>query len=109
MASDDPTAAATRARTDAPTRCLVVATSSDIVPSTRQARRRSSGRSARCVPAVCKSDARAGTRRAGGAPVEVVLRRVGRLLSLLAVAGSLPIRRALAIEGEPAPQDPWVP
>ena len=41
------------------------------------------------------------------APVEVVLRRVGRLLSLLAVAGSLPVRSALAIEGEPAPQDRW--
>jgi outer membrane protein len=39
--------------------------------------------------------------------VEVVLRRVGRLLSLLAVAGSLPVRSALAIEGELAPQDHW--
>jgi outer membrane protein len=39
--------------------------------------------------------------------VEVGLRRVGRLLSLLAVAGSLPVRSALPIEGEPAPQDRW--
>jgi len=39
--------------------------------------------------------------------VEVVLRRVGRLLSLLAVAGLLPVRSALAIEGGPAPPDRW--
>jgi outer membrane protein len=41
------------------------------------------------------------------AAVEVGLRRVGRLLSLLAVAGSLPVRGTLAIEGEPAPQERW--
>jgi hypothetical protein len=32
---------------------------------------------------------------------------VGRLLSLRAVAGLLPVRSALAIEGEPAPPDRW--
>ena len=35
------------------------------------------------------------------------MRRLGRLLSLLAVAGLLPVRSALALEGEPAPQDRW--
>jgi len=37
----------------------------------------------------------------------VFLRRVGRLLSLLAVAGSLPVRSAVAIAGEPTPPDRW--
>jgi outer membrane protein len=35
------------------------------------------------------------------------LRRVGRLPSLIVVAGLLPVRSALAIEGEPAPQARW--
>ena len=39
--------------------------------------------------------------------MEVVLRRVGCLLSLLAVAGSLPVRSALAVEGEPALRARW--
>ena len=37
---------------------------------------------------------RTGMRDASVAPVEVILRRVGRLLLLLAVAGSLPVRSA---------------
>ncbi len=39
--------------------------------------------------------------------MEVVLRRVGRLVSLLAVAGLLPVRSAVAIEGEPTSPDRW--
>jgi outer membrane protein len=46
-------------------------------------------------------------RRAVLRGVNVGLRRVARLLSLLAVAGSLPVRSTLAIEGEPASQDRW--
>jgi outer membrane protein len=41
------------------------------------------------------------------ARVEVGLRRVGRVLSLLAAVGSLPVGSALAIEGEPASRDRW--